>query len=81
MTENQTAAMATASPGRDCIRTGPSQVFVDEGENNTIIKALGTHPSQLVYWWRSTHRCTTPASDGQPNAMPPAINIPHSCVF
>lgn len=48
MTENQTAAMATTSPGRDYILTGHSQVFVDEGENNTIIKALGVHPFQLV---------------------------------
>lgn len=48
MTENQTAAMATASPGRDYILTGRSRVFADEGENNTIIKALGAHPSWLV---------------------------------
>lgn len=50
MTENQRAAMATASPGRDYILMGRSEVFVDEGENNTIIKALGVHPFRLVYW-------------------------------
>lgn len=48
MTENQTAAMATASHGRDYILTARAQVFVDEGENNTIIKALGAHPFQVV---------------------------------
>lgn len=48
MTENQTAAMATASLGRDYILTGHSREFVDEGENNTIIKALGAHPLWLV---------------------------------
>lgn len=48
MTENQTAATASASPGRDYILTGRSQVFVNEGENNTIIKALGAHPFRLV---------------------------------
>lgn len=63
MTENQRAAMATASPGRDYILMGRSEVFVDEGENNTIIKALGAHPFRLVYWLRTTRRCTPPAFD------------------